>query len=280
MVLPSLYLRVKVFAKRRLERRAGGDVAILDRFGLDGHAAVVTGAGRGIGRAIALGLAEAGADVVVAARRTHEIEAVAAEIRALGRKGVAITTDMMDMAQIERLAAEAETALGKLTIWVNNAGGADDRTIRNLVDVPEYQWDFQDGLNLKAVWAGAVAAAKRMNAGSSIINISSIAAFRASPGNGPYAAAKAGVNSLTKTLAVELAPKIRVNAVAPGPIPTEVFMEFYKLTAETLPEMTKAIGIPMKTMGEGEDIAAAVVYLCSAAAKWVTGEIINVTGGL
>jgi 7-alpha-hydroxysteroid dehydrogenase len=255
-------------------------MAILDSFRLDGHAAVVTGAGRGIGRAIALGLAEAGADVVVAARRTAEIESVAAEVRGLGRRGLAVTTDMMDMAQIDALAARATEAFGKLTIWVNNAGGADDRTIRNLVDVPEYQWNFQDGLNLKAVWAGAVAAAKRMDAGSSIINISSIAAFRPSPGNGPYAAAKAGVNSLTRTLAVELAPKIRVNAVAPGPIPTEVFMEFYKLTPESLAEMTKAINIPMQKMGEEQDIAAAVVYLCSPAAKWVTGEILNVTGGL
>jgi NAD(P)-dependent dehydrogenase (short-subunit alcohol dehydrogenase family) len=255
-------------------------MAILDKFRLDGHAAVVTGAGRGIGRAIALGLAEAGADVAVAARRTNEIESVAAEVRALGRKGIAIPTDMLKMDQIDNLATEAERQLGKLTIWVNNAGGADDRTIRNLIDVPEYQWDFQDGLNLKAVWAGSVAAAKRMGEGSSIINISSIAAFRPSPGNGPYGAAKAGVNSLTRTMAVELAPKIRVNAVAPGPIPTEVFMEFYKLTPDKLEEMTKAINIPMKRMGEEEDIAAAVVYLCSPAAKWVTGEIVNVTGGL
>jgi 7-alpha-hydroxysteroid dehydrogenase len=255
-------------------------MAILDRFRLDGHAAVVTGAGRGIGRAIALGLAEAGADVVVSARRVNEIEAVAAEVRALGRKGVAIPADMTKLAEIENLAAEAEKALGGLTIWVNNAGGADDRTIRNLIDVPEYQWDFQDDLNLKAVWAGGVAAAKRMGEGASIVNISSIAAFRPSPGNGPYAAAKAGVNSLTRTLAVELAPKIRVNAVAPGPIPTEVFMEFYKLTEDMLPEMTKRAGVPMQRLGKEEDIAAAVVYLCSPAANWVTGEIINVTGGL
>jgi 7-alpha-hydroxysteroid dehydrogenase len=186
----------------------------------------------------------------------------------------------MDLAQIDNLAAEAERAFGKLTIWVNNAGGADDRTIRNLIDVPEYQWNFQDGLNLKAVWAGSIAAARRMGEGASIINISSIAAFRPSPGNGPYAAAKAGVNSLTRTLAVELAPKIRVNAIAPGPIPTEVFMEFYSLTEDMLPAMTTQIGIPMGRMGAEEDIAGAAVYLCSPAAAWVTGEILNVTGGM
>jgi 7-alpha-hydroxysteroid dehydrogenase len=255
-------------------------MAILDKFRLDGQTAVVTGAGRGIGRAIALGLAEAGADVVVSARRTHEIEAVAQEIRDRGRKGFAVTADMIDMKQIDHLAAEAEQALGKLTIWVSNAGGADDRVARTLVEVPEYQWDFQDGLNLKAVWAGGVAAAKRMGEGASIVNISSIAAFKPSPGNGPYAVAKAGVNSLTRTMAVELAPKIRVNAVAPGPIPTEVFMEFLKLTEDKIPEFTKQIGVPMGRLGREEDIAHAVVYLCSPAASWVTGEILTVSGGM
>ena len=255
-------------------------MGILDSFSLEGHAAVVTGAGRGIGRAIALGLAEAGADVVVAARRTAEIEAVAEEIHGRGRKSAAVTTDMMDLAQIEHLADESVRQLGKLTIWVNNAGGADDRVARSLVDVPEYQWDFQNALNLKAVWAGGVAASKRMQEGASIINISSIAAFKPSPGNGPYAAAKAGVNSLTRTMAVELAPRIRVNAVAPGPIPTEVFMEFLNLTEDMLPDFTKRIGVPLRRLGREEDIAAAVVYLCSPAASWVTGEIITVSGGM
>jgi NAD(P)-dependent dehydrogenase (short-subunit alcohol dehydrogenase family) len=166
-------------------------MSALDKFRLDGHVAVVTGGGRGIGRAIALGLAEAGADVVLAARRTEEINAVAEEVKALGQRGLGITTDMTDMEQIENLAAQTFEQMGKLSIWVNNAGGADDRTMRTLVDVPEYQWDFQNDLNLKAVWAGSVAAAKRMEAGSSIINVSSIEAFNPSPTNGPYAAAKA-----------------------------------------------------------------------------------------
>lgn len=255
-------------------------MSILDQFRLDGQVAVVTGAGRGIGRAIALAMAEAGADVAVAARRTAEIEAVADEIRAKGRKAAAITTDMMDMAAIDRLADETVSQLGKLTIWVNNAGGADDRTMRTFMDLPEYQWDYQLGLNLKAVWAGGVAAAKRMPDGGSIVNISSIAAFKPSPTNGPYAAAKAGVNSVTKTMATELAPRIRVNAVAPGPIPTEVFMEALKLTEEQLPGLVDMIKIPMQRMGREEDICGAAVYLASPAAAWVTGEIITVAGGL
>lgn len=255
-------------------------MSIMDQFRLDGQVAVVTGAGRGIGRAIALALAEAGADVAVAARRTAEIEAVAEEIRARGRRAAAITTDMMDMAAIDNLAEETVKQLGKLTIWVNNAGGADDRTMRTFMDLPEYQWDYQLGLNLKAVWAGSVAAAKRMPEGSAIINISSIAAAKPAPMNGPYGAAKAGVNSITKTLATELAPKIRVNAISPGPIPTEVFMEALKLTEEQLPGLVDMIKIPMKRMGKEQDICGAAVYLASPASAWVTGEIITVAGGL
>jgi len=252
----------------------------LDKFRLDGHVAVVTGGGRGIGRAIALGLAEAGADIVLAARRTEEIEAVAEEVKALGRRGLGITTDMMDMDQIENLAEQTVKEMGKLSIWVNNAGGADDRTMRKLVDVPESQWDYQAGLNLKAVWAGAVAAAKRMDEGSSIINISSIEAFNPSPTNGPYAAAKAGVHALTKTLAKELAPKIRVNAIAPGPVPTEVFLEATGLTMEMMPMVAEQMKIPMGRMGTEEDMAPAAIYLASEASNWVTGQILTISGGL
>ncbi len=255
-------------------------MALLDKFRLDGHVAVVTGGGRGIGRAIALGMAEAGADVVLAARRTHEIEAVAEEVRALGRRGLAITTDMMDMEQVDNLAEQTVAQMGKLTIWVNNAGGADDRTMHKLIDLPEYQWDFQCGLNLKAVWAGAVAAAKRMEEGSSIINISSIEGFDPSPANGPYAAAKGGVHTLTKSLAKELAPKIRCNAIAPGPVPTEVFMEAIGLTEEMLPAVAKQLQIPMGRLGMEEDLAPAAVYLASPAAAWVTGEVLTVSGGM
>jgi NAD(P)-dependent dehydrogenase (short-subunit alcohol dehydrogenase family) len=255
-------------------------MSTLDKFRLDGEVAVVTGGGRGIGRAIALGLAEAGADVVVAARRTDEINAVADEIKALGRRGLGITTDMMEMDQIENLAEETVKQMGKLSIWVNNAGGADDRTMRNLIDVPEYQWDFQAGLNLKAVWAGSIAAAKRMEEGSSIINISSIEAFNPSPTNGPYAAAKAGVHALTTTLAKELAPKIRCNAIAPGPVPTEVFLEATGLTMEMMPMVAESMNIPMGRMGEEDDFAPAAIYLASQASNWVTGQVLTVSGGL
>jgi 7-alpha-hydroxysteroid dehydrogenase len=257
-------------------------MTILDRFRLDGQVAVVTGGGRGIGEGLALGLAEAGADVVVAARRTEEVEAVAEKIRALGRRALAVTCDVMQIDQVQNLAQTAFKEMGGLTCWVSNAGGADDRVPRTFLDMPERQWDFQLNLNLKAVWTGAQAAGRIMkdNGGGTIINISSAAANVASPNNGPYAVAKSGVNNLTQTLAAEMAPfGIRVNGVSPGPIPTEVFMEFLQLKEEDIPELGKRFGIPLGRVGTPEDIAPAVVYLASQASSWMTGQTISVKGG-
>ncbi len=258
-------------------------MSIIDSFRLDGQVAVVTGGGRGIGEGIALGLAEAGADVVVAARRTHEIESVAEKIRQLGRRALAVTADMTQTADIERLAATTVEEMGALNCWVSNAGGADERIARTLADTPEHQWDFQLSLNLKAVWLGAQAAAKRMKdqGGGTIINISSLVATRPAPTHGPYAAAKAGVNNLTQTLAVELASHgIRVNAVSPGAIPTEVFLEYQGLKEEDIPAMGKKLGIPLGRLGTPEDIAPAVVYLASPASSWMTGQDIVISGGM
>ena len=257
-------------------------MAILDRFGLEGQVAVVTGGGRGMGEAIALGLAEAGADVVVAARRTAEVEQVAEKVRAKGRRALAVTCDVMDIEQIKSLAQRAVEELGGLNCWVSNAGGADDRVARTLLEMPERQWDFQMDLNLKAVWTGAQAAASIMKdqGGGTIINISSQAANKASPFNGPYAVAKSGVNNLTQTMAVELARyNIRVNGVSPGPIPTEVFMEFLDLKEEDLPEMGQRLNIPLGRIGAPEDISPAVVYLASEASSWMTGQTITINGG-
>jgi len=258
-------------------------MSIIDSFRLDGQVAVVTGGGRGIGEGIALGLAEAGADVVVAARRTNEIEAVAEKVRAFGRRALAITTDMMEIEQVQALAEKTASDLGGLTCWVSNAGGADDRVPRTFLDMPESQWDFQMNLNLKAVWTGAQAAGNIMkdNGGGTIINISSQAANRASPNNGPYAVAKSGVNNLTQTLAVEMAPLgIRVNSVSPGPIPTEVFLEFTQMTEADIPKMGKMFGVPLGRVGTPEDIAPAVVYLASPASSWMTGQDVVINGGL
>lgn len=258
-------------------------MSILDQFKLDGQVVVITGGGRGIGEAIAIGMAEAGADIVVAARRTNEIEAVAEKVRALGRRALAVTTDMMDVAQVQALADTTFKEMGALTCWISNAGGADDRTPRTLLDMPERQWDFQMDLNLKAVWTGAQAAGNIMkdNGGGTIINISSQVAGRASPYNGPYAVAKSGVNNLTQTLAVEMAPLgIRVNSVSPGPIPTEVFLEFTGMSEDDIPNMGKQFNVPLGRIGMPEDIAPACVYLAGDASSWMTGQDIKINGGL
>ncbi len=257
-------------------------MTLLDRFSLNGQVAVVTGGGRGIGEGIALGLAEAGADVVVAARRTHEVETVAGKVRALGRRALAMSCDVMHIDQVQDLARRAHQEMGRLDCWVSNAGGADDRVPRTFLEMPERQWDFQLNLNLKAVWTGAQAAARIMKdqGGGTIINISSVASGRASPFNGPYAVAKSGVDNLTQTLAAELAEHhIRVNGVAPGPIPTEVFLEFMKLEAKDIPELGKRFNIPLGRVGRPEDIAPAVVYLASDASSWMTGQTIRICGG-
>ena len=256
-------------------------MAILDRFRLDGAVAVATGAGKGIGRAIAIGLAEAGADVALASRTQADLDRVADEIRQLGRRALAIATDATLHRDLERLAEATAGELGAPTIWVNNAGGIPDATPRYLTRTSEPQFDAQLSLNLKAVWLGCKVAARHMaEGGGSIINISSRSAYGPQAKNGPYGAAKAAANSLTATLAVELAPGIRVNAVAPGPIPTENFDDCMGIdTPEKRERLLAAIGIPLGRYGDPEDIAAAVVYMASPAASWVTGQCLYVTGG-
>ena len=257
-------------------------MSILDAFRIDGQVAVVTGAGKGIGRAIAIALAEAGADVALGARTAADIEAVAEEVRARGRRALAVPTDATSMAALEALSARAAAELGPIGIWVSNAGGIPDGNPRYLTKTTEESWDAQVDLNLKAVWMGAVVAAKAMHeAGGVIVNTSSRAAYGPQVKNGPYGAAKAGVNSLTQTLSRELAPKIRVNAVAPGPIPTENFNDCMRTDDEAKREALRdMIGIPLQRFGREEDIAAAALYLASPASSWVTGQCLYVTGGL
>lgn len=247
----------------------------MNAFRLDGQVAVVTGAGKGIGRGIALCLAEAGADVVVSARTRADIDAVAEAVRQTGRKALAVAADVTDGDQFDAVIAAAGE-LGALSIWVNNAGGLPDATPRYLTRTPEDRWDAQIDLNLKAVWMGAVRAAQAMETGS-IVNISSRAAFGPQLKNGPYGASKAAVNSLTQTLAAELAPKIRVNAVAPGPIPTENFMQSTNFPDDK--PLDEVIALPLGRLGTPEDIGHAVVFMASPAASWVTGQCLYVSGG-
>jgi len=255
-------------------------MAVLDQFSLNGHKAVVTGAGKGIGRGIALCLAEAGADVVVCSRTQADVQAVADQIQALGRRGIAVIADVTRPDAVASLAEQAAEALGGITIWVNNAGGQPDNKQRAFIDVWEQNFHDQVDLNIKSVWSGVIEAARRMADGGSIINISSTAAKEGvHAGHALYAASKAAVNNLTGTLAGELGPRIRVNAVAPGPVLTDTFYDTMELDHEGAMALLPAIGMPMQRYGTAEDIGAAVVFLASPAASWITGQCLYVSGG-
>ena len=247
---------------------------IMDLFRLDGKVAVVTGSGQGIGRGIAWALADAGCDVVINARRLSDLEITAAGIEDRGQKALIADGDIRDFsAEIaERTIAE----FGRLDIWVNNVGGSDEKATHALIDTPDETFRSQLELNLTTAFQGAKAAASKMDEGV-IINISSGAGMRGSPMTGPYAAAKAGMNNLTETMALELAPRIRVNTVAPGPVVTEAYEEVLGMDPDRQAEVAK--GVPLGRLGAPDDIAAAVLYFASPAASWVTGQLLLVAGG-
>lgn len=249
----------------------------MQSFDLEGRVAVVTGGGQGIGEGIAKAFAAAGAAVVVAARHADRVARVAAEINDAGGTALARSTDVTDRAAVTALADDAVSELGGLHVWVNNAGGSPLRMPLN--ELSEDDWDACLRLNLTAVWYSSVIAAARMADGGSIINVSSPAATRAVPGSGHYAVAKAGVNALTLNMSVELAPKVRVNGIAPGFVPTEVMMAALKMDVPALETMADA-RVPLKRLGTPDDIASAALYLASDAGSWVTGQTITVAGGL
>jgi NAD(P)-dependent dehydrogenase (short-subunit alcohol dehydrogenase family) len=247
-------------------------------FGIRGDVAVVTGAGRGIGEGIAKALAGAGAAVVCAARRGHEVERVAAEIVEGGGRAIALATDVTDEAAVARLGQCAIDKWGRLDIWVNNAGGSPLQM--PLMQLPRQEWDATLALNLTAIWVCTRTAANLMGDGGRILNISSIAADSVVPGSGHYSAAKAGTNMLTRTFAVELGPRIRVNCIMPGAVPTEIMMGAMKLTEADLPKLEKMLRLPAGRLGTPEDLGAAALYLCSPASAWVTGQCIRISGGM
>ena len=256
-------------------------MSILDTFKLTGRAAVVTGAGQGLGRAIALAYAEAGADVAVAARRTAQVEAVADEIRALGRKALAVTADLRDPLAPARLASEAVAAFGKVDIWVNNAGGTDDATAYPLAETSEEHWREVVSLNMDAVWRCSKEAAKVLPSGGVIINMSSILAFKGGEGYGPYASSKAAINALTRVMSLELGPRnIRVNAIAPGPVPTATLVKSDIGSTPDPAQMAKEWGVALGRLGTPEDVAAGCLYLASPAASWLTGQVLVLAGGM
>lgn len=250
-------------------------MSLLDQLRMDGQVAVVTGSGQGIGRAIAWGLADAGCDVVLNARRVTDLQVTAAGIEERGRRALIVDGDIRDFS--DTLADRAVAEFGKLDVWVNNVGGSDEKDVHLLVDTSDEIFRSMVELNLTSAFQGCRAAANRMPDGGVIVNITSGAGTRGSPYTGPYAAAKAGLINLTQTLALELAERgIRVNSVSPGPVITEAYLEVLGIENK-LDELVRTI--PLGRAGTPDDIAAMVVFLCSPAASWITGEHHLVAGG-
>lgn len=249
----------------------------LPDFRLDDRVAIVTGASRGIGRAIALGLARAGAHVALTARKQPDLDAVAHEIAGLGRRALPLAGHMGRRGDIDRLFETALAEFGRLDILVNNA--ATNPVFGPLIEIEEEAWDKIMTLNVKGYLFAAQRAAKQMLVAGkgAIVNVSSTGGLRASPGLGAYSVSKAAVIMLTRVLARELAPfGVRVNAIAPALVETR-FSEALWKNPDLLEQYVKLT--PLGRTGQPEEIAGAVVYLCSDAASYVTGQTLALDGG-
>jgi len=242
---------------------------------LTNQIAVVTGAGRGIGRAIALKFAAEGADVVVVSRTVENSEKVANEIAALGRKAWAFAVDVVDSTAVSAAAEKILADCGKVDILVNNAGVTRDGLLMRMSDA---DWDTVLDTNLKGAFLVTKAFSRAMIKARTgrIINISSVIGLIGNAGQCNYAASKAGLIGFTQSVAKELAGRgITVNAIAPGFIQTD-------MTSELKEDLKAALlkQIPLGSFGEAEDIAGAALYLASPAARYVTGQVLTVDGGM
>jgi NAD(P)-dependent dehydrogenase (short-subunit alcohol dehydrogenase family) len=238
--------------------------------------AIVTGAGRGIGRAIAVELAKVGAHVALCGRRLPGLEATARAVRAHDRRAVVHLCDVTDADQVDQAVAETVETFGRIDLLVNNAG----YRIRCPLDqLPRHEWDAMVGINLTGVFVFCQAVGRvmiRQRAGK-IVNITSVAGRSGSRGMAAYAAAKAGATALTQSLGAEWAKHgITVNAVAPGPTETEGVLEVWK-TPAMIAQASREV--PLQRLGRPEEVAWAVIFLASDRADFITGETLYVSGG-
>ena len=245
-------------------------------FSLEGKVALVTGGSRGIGKAAALGLARAGADVVVASRKLPDLEKVAEEIRGLGRKSLAVEVHVGRVEQIDNLVSKVKEEFGRIDILVNNAGT--NPTMSQALEIEERAWDSIMNLNLKGLFflSQAVARVMKEQGGGKIINIASTAGI--TPDILPvYSISKAGVIMASKVMAQQWAQyNIRVNTVAPGLTKTQFSQALW-----SNPDILQAAmgRTPMQRIAEPEEIVGAIIYLASDASSYVTGQVLAVDGG-
>jgi NAD(P)-dependent dehydrogenase (short-subunit alcohol dehydrogenase family) len=245
-----------------------------DLLELTGKIAVVTGGSRGLGREMVLAFADHGADVVIASRKLANCEAVAAEVRAMGRRALPIAYHAGSWADADRLADAAYAEFGRVDVLVNNAGMSP--LYPNLESVSEELFDKVIGVNLKGPFRLSSLIGTRMVAGDggSIINVSSVASQRPSPTEAPYGAAKAGINSLTLSLAAAFGPKVRVNCIVPGPFLTDISKAWDLDAFNARAKSAFALG----RGGEPHEIVGAALYLASSASSYTTGALINIDG--
>jgi NAD(P)-dependent dehydrogenase (short-subunit alcohol dehydrogenase family) len=251
-------------------------MSIVDKFGLKGRRALVTGASSGLGRHFAMSLAQARASVIVAARSVGKLAETVAEITAQGGQAIAVRLDVTDAASVKAAFDEIEAALGVADVIVNNAGMA---VSRPLLQQTEADWDTVLDTNLKGAWLVAQEAAKRLVAArlpGSIVNIASITGERVAGAVAPYCTSKAGVMHLTRAMALELARHhIRVNALAPGYVQTELNRDF--LVSEAGEKLRSRI--PQRRFGLPEELDGPLLLLASDAGAYITGSILFADGG-
>jgi 7-alpha-hydroxysteroid dehydrogenase len=250
---------------------------IAEQFRLDGRVALVTGAGRGIGAGIAVTLAEAGADVAITARTKDDLDAVADQIRALGREAAAVPCDVSDPSALPGLVQETVAALGGVDILVNNAGGVEqlgafmDTTVEHLESA--FRFNVSCPFELSRLAVPHMLARGR----GAIVNIGSMSGLHAERGFLTYSLAKSGLGQLTRLAAVELAPRVRVNAVFPGVVETDALRGFFDAAPPEVREGLEAL-TPMRRNGTPTDIAYAVLFFASPASTWITGKLLEVDG--
>lgn len=251
-------------------------MSVFNKFRLDGQVAIITGAGRGIGAAIARCFAEAGARVVLGARTVSELENTAAAVRELGSEACILQTDVMDEGQLQALADKAIEAYGRIDILVNNAGGYPPKPAlatsgKEFTDA--FRFNVTSAFNMTRI---CVPLMVESTGGGNVINISSVAGHKPESWFAAYGVAKSSLSFLTRELAQEFAPKVRVNAIAVGSTKTDALNTV--LTPEVEETMVKLT--PMGRLGEVEDIALGALYLASPAASYVTGDILGINGGM
>ncbi len=249
---------------------------MLERFQLQDKVAVITGAGRGIGAATAIGVAEAGADVVISARTAEQLEEVAKRVEAAGRRAVTVPADLSDLDSVASLADRARDAYGRLDLVVNNVGGAMPRPF---LDTSPGRLEQAFHFNVSTAHALLLRAVPLMleGGGGSVVNISSAMGRLAARGYIAYGTAKGALSHYTRLAATDLSPRIRVNAIAVGSVATSA-LDIVMQTDELRTALEGAT--PLGRLGQPEEIAAAIVYLASPAGAYITGKILEVDGGI